>query len=73
MTTSVITQHTSKITVTDVEDVQVTEVVEDNGEYVRAIRIFGAPEGVNAAPVIELLVRSTDQNKIKVTTPEIDF
>ena len=70
---SVITQHTMKITVSEVEDVQVTEIVNDNGEYVRAIRIFGQPEGVNAAPVLEVHVRSADQNKIKVTTPEIDF
>jgi hypothetical protein len=73
MTDSVLTQTFQKIKVTEVEDVQVTEIVDDSGKFLRAIRVFGMPGGTEAAPIIELQIQSATAEKIKVTTPEIDF
>lgn len=59
--------------ITDVAAIKVTEVTEDGGGHVRAIRIFGSPGGTEAPPILEVIVRADDRDNIKVSTPELRF
>lgn len=59
--------------ITDVAAIKVTEVTEDGGGHVRAIRIFGSPGGTEAPPILEVIVRAGDRDSIKVSTPELRF
>lgn len=70
---SVLTTVTQKIAVSDVADIKVTEIVSADGVYTRAIRIYGAPSGTDAPPVLEIVVSSDTQGNIKLTTPEIEY
>ena len=73
MADSIVTHHATKICVTEVTDVQVTEIVENSGTFVRAIRIYGTPSGNGILPVLEVQIRSDTGGNLKVTTPELDF
>lgn len=73
MPDSTIVRVHETLRVTDVRDVKITEIVDDSGTFMRAIRIFGEPSGSNGLPVLEIIIESTDQSDIAVTTPEIDF
>lgn len=57
------------VKVTEVADVLVTEVEQDGGEYLRDIRIIGPDEAV----VFTLRLSADAADKIKFTTPELDF
>lgn len=59
--------HTIKVT--EVVDVLVTEVEQDGGEYLRDIRVIGPGEAV----VFTLRLSADEAEKIKFTTPELDF
>jgi hypothetical protein len=59
--------HTIKVT--EVADVLVTEVEQDGGEFLRDIRILAADEAV----VFTLRLSADAADKIKFTTPELDF
>ncbi len=72
MSSAIIT-HTQKVEVTEVEKVIVTEVVDADGSFVRAIRIYGAPDGTDAPPVIDLVLRTDTAAKIELTTPALNY
>lgn len=57
------------VKVTEVADVLVTEVEQDGGEFLRDIRILAADEAV----VFTLRLSADTADKIKFTTPELDF
>lgn len=61
------------VEISEVEDVQITEVVDEGGTYVRALRVFGAPHGRSGPPIIEVVIRSESRSNIHITTPEVEF
>ena len=67
----VTTQQTVEIT--DVTDVQVTEIVEDGAGFVRAIRIYGSPSGDNAPLILDLRIKADTSAALNVTTPVFEF
>lgn len=71
--TSQIIPRSQKVEVTEAEKVQVTETVEDGGTFVRAIRVYGSPDGTDGPPVLEIILRADSAEKIAVTTPELSF
>lgn len=73
MADTTISQFFQKVTLTEVTDVQVTEVVEADGTFTRAIRIYGTPSGPNIGPAMEIFVKSPEADNLKITTPELDF
>ena len=72
---SALTQASSKLGITDVRDVQVTDVVEDGaGGFVRAIRVFGEPEGsAGPALILEVQIQSDTKTDLDITTPTLSF
>ena len=70
---TMVSQHASKIVVTGVTDVVVSEVVESGGIYTRAIRIYGTPSGNGIPPVLEVQIKSDTAENLKLTTPELNF
>ena len=43
------------------------------GTFVRAIRIFGEPNGVNGTAILEIHVKSTTVGNIEIITPNLTF
>ena len=68
-----VSQHASKMVVTEVTDVVVSEVVESSGIHTRAIRIYGTPSGNGIPPVLEVQIKSDTAENLKLTTPELNF
>lgn len=73
MADSSVSQHATRILVTEVTDVQVTEIVEADGTFIRAIRIYGTPSGGAIPPVLEVQIKGATADALKVTTPELNF
>lgn len=73
MTDTTVSHHASKMVVTEVTDVVVSEVVESSGIYTRAIRIYGTPSGNGIPPVLEVQIKSDTAENLKLTTPELNF
>jgi len=73
MTDTNVSQHASKMIVTEVTDVVVSEVVESGGIHTRAIRIYGTPSGNGIPPVLEVQIKSDTAENLKLTTPELNF
>jgi hypothetical protein len=74
MPASSITSLTTAIGVDQVESIVVTASASDgNGGFIRAIRIYGAPNGTNAPPVFTLTLTSSDASKIAVHTGDLTF
>ena len=72
MSTQVTTRR-HVLDVTAVQEVRVTEIVDDGGQSVRAIRIFGLPDGTEGQPVLEIILHSDEEENLFVTTPELTF
>jgi hypothetical protein len=72
---SAITPISTRLGITDVRDVQVTETVEyGSGGFVRAIRIFGEPAGsAGPALIVELQIQSGTKTDLDITTPTLSF
>jgi len=59
-----------------VEDVVVTDIVDDGtgtGAWIRSIRVFGSPVVDGAVPVFELRIRSAVKSKLELTAPTQNF
>lgn len=59
-----------------VEDVVVTDIVDDgtgSGAWIRSIRIFGNPVIDGGAPVFEMRIRSATKSKLEMTAPTQSF
>lgn len=74
MTTSALTPVRQTIAVDEVVDVQVSEI-EDRGDgtFIRAIRVYGQPDGRNGDPVFELRLIGNAADDIEITTPTLNF
>lgn len=72
--TTTITRSREVLRITEVQDIQVTEVVEDGeGGYVRKILIYGSAGVDPVLPAVEIFVYGAAEADIRFTTPEIDF
>lgn len=72
---STVTQISSRVAISEVRDVQITEVVADGtGGFVRAVKVFGAPEAsAGPALILEILIQSEAKSDLDITTPELSF
>jgi hypothetical protein len=72
---SAVTQISSKLEITDVRDVQVTDVVDDGeGGFVRSVKFFGEPNAsAGPALILEVLIQSDTKADLDITTPELSF
>ena len=72
---SAINEISAKLGVTDVRDVQVTDVVADGtGGFVRAIRVFGEPTAsAGPALILEVQMQSGTKTDLDITTPTLAF
>ena len=61
------------VEISDVTDVQVTEIVEDAPGFIRAIRIYGTPAGDKSPVILDLRIRSDTIAALSVTTPVLEF
>jgi hypothetical protein len=62
--------------VDQVADVVVSSIVDDGsgtGTYVRAISVFGAPNGTNGPAVFVLQIKSTTAANLDISTPTLTF
>lgn len=75
MMRSALTEISTKLAITDVRDVQVTDVVEDGtGGFVRALRIFGEPNtSAGPALILEVQIQSGTKTDLDITTPTLSF
>lgn len=76
MTQSAFTKIAETIQVDQVVSVVITPIVDDGtstGTWVRAIRIFGQPNGTNGPPVFELDIKSTTEANLEIVTPTLTF
>lgn len=60
------------IRVTEVTKILITEIVDDAGRKVRALRIWGS-DGQGGPPILEVQVEAAEADAIEITTPEIRF
>ena len=72
---STLNQISSKLEITDVRDVQVSDAVDDgSGGYVRSLKIFGEPNAsAGPALILEVLIQSETKSDLDITTPELSF
>jgi hypothetical protein len=72
---SAINQISSKIEITDIRDVQVTDAVDDGaGGFVRSVRFFGEPNAsAGPALILEVLIQSDAKPDLNITTPTLSF
>ena len=64
------------VVVDQVADVVVSQIVDDGtgtGTFVRAISIFGAPNGTSGPPVFQLQIKSTTAANLDISTPTLTF
>lgn len=72
---SAVNQISSKLEITDVRDVQVTDVVDDgSGGFVRSLKFFGEPNAsAGPALILEVLIQSDAKADLNITTPTLSF
>lgn len=71
---SSVTALSSIVKVDQVEAVSISEIVDDaTGAKVRAIRIYGQPDGKAGTPVFTLQLASDFATKLLIHTPEQSF
>ncbi len=76
MTQSVLTTLAQLVEIDSVDSIVMTAPVDDGtgtGTFVRAIRIFGEPNGVNGTAILEIHVKSTTVGNIEIITPNLTF
>jgi hypothetical protein len=76
MTQSFVTTINQTVEIDNVDSIVMTAPVDDGtgtGTFVRAIRIFGEPGGVNGPPILEVRVKSTTVGNIEIVTPNLTF
>jgi hypothetical protein len=72
---STLTEISTKLGITDVRDVQVSEIVDDGaGGFIRAIRVFGEPSAsAGPALILEVQIQSDTKTDLDITTPTLSF
>lgn len=73
MSDSTITVRRQVIAVSELTDIQVTEIVEVDGVFQRAVRFFGSPGSTNAPAVLEVIVSADTTAAVEITAPERNF
>ena len=76
MTQSVVSVIGQTALIENVAGVVITDPVDDGtgtGTFVRAIRVFGQPFGVNGPAIIEVQIKSTTKANIQIVTPTLTF
>jgi hypothetical protein len=76
MTQSIVTTVGQTVEILSVDGVVITDPVDDGtgtNTWVRSIRIFGEPGGVDSAPIIEVRIKSTTKANIQIVTPTLTF
>ena len=71
MSTNVTHPHQT-LRVTEVSKIQGTDIVDDAGNSVRALRIWGS-DGTAGAPTLEIVVSAETAEALRITTPELVF
>lgn len=72
---SALTPISARLEITDVRDVQLSDIVDDgNGGFLRAVKFFGAPDA-SAGPtlILEVQIRSGTKTDLRITTPTLKF
>lgn len=72
---SAVNTITTKLEITEVRDVQVTDVVDDGaGGFVRALKVLGEPTAsAGPALILEGQLRSGTEADLDITTPALSF
>jgi hypothetical protein len=72
---SAIEQISARLEITDVRDVQVTDIVDDGaGGFVRAVKFLGEPiASAGPALILEVRIRSGMRADLDITTPTLAF
>lgn len=74
MTRSFITNLQTKLELSDVRDVVVTPIEEDDDGFVREIRVIGETSGQDVTDVIlTVRIRSTTKADLDFTTPPLNY
>ena len=75
MTQSVVSTVYQRVLLTSIQDVEVTDIVDDGaGGFIRSLRFFGQGAVDAQTPLVfEVVIQSEDRADLKITTPEIDF
>ena len=75
MTPSVVSTLYQRVLLTSIQDVEVTDIVDDgSGGFIRSLRFFGQGAVDTQTPLVfEVLIQSENRTDLKITTPEIDF
>jgi len=76
MTQSLVTTLFQIVEIDSVDQIVMTAPVDDGtgtGTFVRAIRVFGEPGGVNGPPILEVRVKSTTVGNIEIVTTNLTF
>lgn len=74
--TSTVNNFAQLLTITDVSDVVITDIVDDgsgSGNWVRSIRVFGSPYASGDTPIVEIKIKSTTKSNLDITTPSLNF
>lgn len=75
MTDTTLKLVSQTVEIDSVTHVEVTTIQQDVdvGDYVREIRLFGTPAGVDAKLVLTVKIRSPDQAPLQITVPSSGF
>lgn len=72
MASALATTHQT-IAVDQITSIVVTEIVQVSDQFVREVRVFGEPDGTAGAPVFVLRLSADTADKVKLSTPELEF
>lgn len=75
MSQSQLTVTTQKVTITEVRDVTLSDIVADgSGGFVRTVIFHGNPASGDAAvPVLEVRIAAEASENLQITTPTLTF
>lgn len=73
MPDTTVTQFVHKMILTEITDVQVSDLTLADGIYSRAVRFYGTPSGQNIPPVLEVQIKSDVADNLKIVTPGLPF
>lgn len=71
--TSTITDQHRKVSITDVRDIIITDIVDADGLFKRSIRILGDIGAAEPGEVMEIVVSSATKSDVELSSPGYDF
>ena len=74
MANSVVVLTSSSITISDMQNIQVTEIQPDDDGFVREVRFYGESD-LSVSPVLihTVRIKSTTRANLEVITPSVRF